>query len=178
MIRTKHWITAALGVILTIVACEVVSEGDGGDQGLRIFKLGNNEVSGWNESSCFDFNVSNCSSEAGLDGGSEEYINEGMVEGFRQMMQKTDYIGDLRIMDFGDATKATNMFNKKTSNLSDKKLGNFAETQAATEDNLSGVNAYAHFGKFYFEIQFTGYSNKTDAKSTAASFMELYENKL
>ena len=174
----KVFMISAFAVFLTAVSCKLVTENEGDTQGIRGFKLAANEVSGWTESSYFEFNTSNCFSDAGLNGGAKDFTDNGMIEGFRQKMVSSDYLADIIITDFGSNSNSTKMFNFKSSTSDDRqKVGSYAETVAFMEDNLSGVNAYAHFGKYYFEIQLTGYSNKADARSTAASYMELYENK-
>lgn len=179
MKSVKNWLITGVGILLLTSVCRVVTDDEGGDQGLRNFKLEANEISGWTEFSCFDFNVSNCSNDAGLNGGSSIYVNEGLVEGFRQIMKTPDYDADIFIMDFGDNTKANNMFIKISGEYKNNKqpLGNFAESIAISEENGSGVNVCAHFGKFFFEIHFTGYLNKADARNTANGFIELFQNK-
>ncbi|NLG18157.1 MAG: hypothetical protein GX556_12565 [Fibrobacter sp.] len=169
---------SVLAVFLTAVSCKLVTENEGDTQGIRGFKLAANEVSGWTESSYFEFNTSNCFSDAGLNGGAKDFTDNGMIEGFRQKMVSSDYLADIIITDFGSNSNSTKMFNFKSSTSDDgQKVGNYAETVAFMDENLSGVNAYAHFGKYYFIVQLSGYSIKADARSTAASFLELYENK-
>ena len=179
MRKTKYWILAGMSIFLLAVGCKLVTDDEGSDLGIRSFKLAANEVSGWTETSYFEYNVSNCSDNAGLNGGAAKYVEKGLVEGIKQRLMKSDYNADIFIMDFGNSSNATDMFDNMSAGIDPKQpVGDFGMAIAVLDEHLSGVNVYAHFNKYFFEIHFTGYSNKADAKTTAASFIELYENKV
>ncbi len=179
MKKIKHWIIAGLIIPLIVWTCRVVSDDEGGDQGVDNFVLEVNEIGGWTQSSIFEFDVNNCHLDAGLDGGAEKYIDEGLIRGFRQIMKSTEFEADIFVMDFGDDSKATNMFNRMSADYKNNKMpiDGYAATVVVTEENLSGVNTIAHFGRFFIEIKFTGYLNKAESRATAKSFIETLEKK-
>jgi len=181
MKKNKRWIIAGLIIPLLVWTCKVVSDNEGGDQGVENFILELNEISGWAEASIYEFDVNNCHNDAGLNGGAQKYVEEGLVRGFRQIMRTTtDYEADIFVMDFGNSTNATNMFNRIIADYTNNKLpiGGYAETVVSTEENLSGVNTSAHFDRFFIEIKFTGYSKKDDSRVTAQGFIETLEEKV
>jgi hypothetical protein len=103
-----------------------------------------------------------------------------MVRGFRQIMRTTDYEADIFVMDFGNSTNATNMFNRMSTDYKNNKMPieGYAETVVITEENLSGVNTSAHFDRFFIEIKFTGYLNKAESRVTAQGFIQTFEGKV
>jgi hypothetical protein len=170
-----------LVTFLLFTHCKLVSDDGNDTQGLNSLKLQSDEASGWVESSLFDFNVSTCTKNTGLNGGATKYIEKGLVEGFKQTFSISSFNFILIVIDFGNSANANAMFNKMyTEEVYDKlTIDGFSENEAIIDNSpLNGVDAYTHFGKFYFELHFTGYSNKTDAKNTAASFIELFGNKV
>ena len=82
------------------------------------------------------------------------------------------------VMDFGTAENATAMFEKMKLNEADPlTIGNYIESVAFGSRHLSGINAYAHFGKHYVEISLSGYADESLATKEAEAFVEVYEQK-
>lgn len=181
MKKIKNWIIAGLIIPLLVWTCRVVSENEGGDQGVDNFILEVDEISGWTEASIYKFDINNCHQDAGLNGGAQKYVDEGLVRGFRQIMRTTtDCEADIFVMDFGNSTNATNMFNRMSTDYKNNKMPieGYAETVVITEENLSGVNTSAHFDRFFIEIKFTGYLNKAESRVTAQGFIQTLEEKV
>ncbi|NLW33834.1 MAG: hypothetical protein GXY77_20485 [Fibrobacter sp.] len=173
--------SVVLVTFLLFTNCKLVSDDGNDSQGLNSLKLKSEEASGWVESALFDFNVSNCTKDAGLNGGAQKYIEKGLVEGFKQTFSKSSFNFILIVIDFGNSSNANAMFSKMhTEEVFDEIIiDGFSENEAIIDNSpLSGVDAYAHFGKYYFELHFTGYSKKADAKNAASSFLELFRNKV
>lgn len=110
-----------------------------------------------------------------INGGAEEYLNRGMIEGFQQNMSRsgTDYAARVMVMDFGTIEKAVDFYNFKTSQISPTvKAGDYTPSIAVLDPApLTGCYGYARFRQFYLEFGFTGYgSEKNEAYNNAARY--------
>lgn len=159
--------------------CELIKQEDGGSGGIGDFRLSG--ISGWTENKESGYvEYSSGTLFDLINGGADQYNDEGLVEGIQQKM--TSSSGDKSysafVMDFGTADNATAMFEKMKLNEADPlAIGNYIESVAFGSRHLSGINAYAHFGKYYFEITLSGYSDESLAISEAEAFLEVYEQK-
>ncbi len=120
-----------------------------------------------------------------MNGGADEYYNRGAIEGFVQFMVKsgTEYTMESRIMDFATAENAKNIYLYMRDDRASSKedAGNYSQDDAFIdpEASLTGCYGYAHFGQYYVELLFSGYSsNKTEASRNATSFIEVFNDKI
>jgi len=82
-------------------------------------------------------------------------------------------------MDFGTADDATAMYGILKADKGGLAIdvGNYVQTTAFGARHISGINAYAHFGKYYFEINLANYTDETAAINQAETFLEEFQQK-
>jgi len=180
---------AATAAFVFVLACQLATNSDGDDGGgddtttisavadLRL----STEVSNWSEASGSykEFDVQGLYDI--INGGAVTDENNGLVEGiFQEMAGSSGRNVEIRVEDFGNAASATAMFNYSATNSVSQKVtfADFAEATAVGTQVLGGVTVFAHFGKFYFNLQFTGYSDNQVAAADANGFLKTYQNKL
>jgi hypothetical protein len=167
-----------------LVVCKIVGDEEAsGDRTVASLAIKDGDVTNWKEENqgyrpytqdnFFDI----------INGGADEYINRGLIEGFQQILviSGSDYTATFLIMDMNSDANAKSMFDFKADAASTKEAaGNYSESTAVIDAGfLSGCTAYAHFEKFYLELLFTGYaSNLSEAKNNAVSFLEIFKNKI
>lgn len=164
------------------VSCKLVEDEGESSQGVNALRLANSDVSPWTENASEGFKAFKASNMFALiNGGAQNYIDKGMVAGFQQNMagggEKT---AKLLVLDFGTEASASAMYSY-TDNANEDKLnaGDYPQTVAQLDNSpSSGVVAIAHFGKYYMELSFTGYNDKSESRITAASFVEVFEEKI
>ena len=145
-----------------------------------------NEVPGWSEdaNSYIEFKTY-AELYSLIDGGADIYIDNGLIEGIYQSMtgisghSDTFYVA-IYAEDFGTASNAETIYNV----IVDREMADtihidgYSETIAVGSAALGGGGVYAHFGKFYFWLNFTGYSNSEDIAEDAAKFLDIYQSKI
>lgn len=148
---------------------------------VNALRLVNGEVSPWienNEEEFIEFKASTMFSL--INGGAQIYVNHGVVEGFQQTMAIDEKLAFLMVMNFGTTSNASEMY-VFTDAANDEKsaVGNYNLSVAELDNSpMNGVIAIAHFGKYYMELSFSGYNDKSEAQATAASFIEVFESKI
>jgi hypothetical protein len=150
-------------------------------------KVTTNDVSGWTLDTFGVYSADSLTHD--LDGGDMPYRNNHIVamidEGLKYPSgADTLYLGyRFFIMDFGTVANATAMYQSQKSYFdqvpSSAGIAGFdlSEAFADTAKN-GGVTAYCHFGKFYFELPFSGFSNHLDALGPAAQFLTLLKSRI
>ncbi len=118
-----------------------------------------------------------------IDGGADEYLNRGLVEGFQQRLTRTEtgYSATIMVMDFGTIEKAANMYQYFSSRISPVvKAGNYNSSVAVIDPSpLDGCIGYAHFKQFYIELSLMGYgAEKSEAYNNTARFIEIFQAKI
>ena len=184
MISLRNAAIFGLVMISLLVMCKVV--GDDDDNGTRTvtaLRIAEGDVTQWQEENqgyraytqdnLFDI----------INGGADQYISRGLIEGFQQILEisGSDFSATFLVMDMNSDANAKTMFDFKADAVSTKETaGTFSESAAVIDIGfLSGCTAYAHFGKYYLELSFTGYaSNKSEAKNNAVSFLEIFKDKI
>ncbi len=168
--------TAMLG------GCRVVEdEGGGGSVSVTNFRI-TSEIQGWSEVSQEGYRELNPETleSSFINGGAPIYNNNGMVEAIAQQLESADEkILNVCVMDFASEQSAGNMFSIKVTEGVPQPLTipGFDESTAVGSGVLGGgVKAYAHFGRFYFEAEFTGYGNNGEAIDAAQLFLEFYRS--
>jgi hypothetical protein len=78
-------------------------------------------------------------------------------------------------MDFGSPDQAAYMYNYKKSRLSNTTAAGYADSIAIGYPLMGGVTVYAHFNKFYFQADITGYTSLGTAISDGNLFLGFYE---
>ena len=148
-------------------------------------KINPGDVSGWIEDQNGFREFSNLSMLTEImNGGADGYYIRGAVEGFIQYMSKTgsDYRFESRVFDFGTAANAVGMYDYITDGTTDKQaVGSYGLDVALVDPDasLTGCKAFAHFGRYFIELSFSGYgSNKNEATVNAAGFVELLKSKV
>jgi hypothetical protein len=159
--------------------CEFIKQEEGGSGGIGDFRLSG--ITGWTENEQSGYAAFSSGTLFDLiNGGADQYNDEGLVEGIQQKMTHSsgDKAYSAFVMDFGTAENATAMFEKMKLNEADPlTIGNYIESVAFGSRHLSGINAYAHFGKYYVEISLSGYADESLATKEAEAFVEVYEQK-
>ncbi|MBN1578764.1 MAG: hypothetical protein JW913_19530 [Chitinispirillaceae bacterium] len=145
-------------------------------------KLGDNDVSQWVQDD-EGYKVYKTYDElyAAINGGAEEYIQYGLIEGFWQKMTKGSYYVDCSVMDFGTVEKATAMYQYKADQVSPKTAaGSYPDTIAIIDDSfITGCMGYAHFGQYYLQLSLSGYgANKPEGVQNAARYIEVFEGRI
>jgi hypothetical protein len=121
----------------------------------------------------------------GIDGGAGQYLDKGLIETAKQVLVKGSSLSndslncEARIMDFGTSANATTMFNTMMSNAVDKKaFASFPNSVAGLDyQPLTGIGAYAHFGRFFFQLDLQGYNDKTKVIDDAERFLTILKSK-
>jgi hypothetical protein len=121
----------------------------------------------------------------GIDGGAGQYLDQGLIKTAIQFLvddasPSNDSLNcSAYIMDFGTSANATAMFNTIMSRAVDKKtFTSFPSTIAGFDDSpLVGIIAYAHFSRFFFQMDLKGYSDKTKAIDDAERFLTILKSK-
>lgn len=174
---------AVVSVALIIgVSCKLVEDEGESSQGVNALRLANSDVSPWTEISddgFKDFKANNMVKE--INGGAQVYVDKGMVAGFKQYVETGGgKKAELLVLDFGTEASASAIYSYKVDG-NDEKLaaGTYSEAVAQLDNSaMSGVTAYAHFGKYYLELSFTGYNDKAESRITATNFVEVFEEKI
>lgn len=189
--------TASVSIVDTLIACKQYYDTaryplpsysvDGIEilltdmEAVNALRLVNGEVSPWtenNEEGFIEFKASTMFSL--INGGAQSYVDKGVVAGFQQRMAVDSKYADLLVMDYGTEAKASEMYAwADAANDEKSAVGNYNLSVAELDNSpMSGVIAIAHFGKYYMELSFSGYNDKSEAQATAASFIEVFESKI
>ena len=181
MKRNLTLIAAIAGVALVIPACKLVMDDESSSQGVYALKLASGDITSWSQDESEGYSEFKASTlESLIDGGSTDYTNEGVVEGFIQKMFNGSKKAEIRVMDFGTESNAASMYSFMDGNNNSKLEASTYDIATAqlNDKPTSGVDAYAHFGQYYIELRFTGFSDKNDARTTAPNFLEVFETKI
>jgi hypothetical protein len=119
-----------------------------------------------------------------IDGGAPTYIDRHLEAYLNEFLFKangtdTTYLGDIFfIMNFGSAENATEMYRYQKTYIDGVApsaiISGFHPSVAFADTTPGGgITAFAHFGKFYFEMPFSGYENHLDALIPAGQFLNL-----
>lgn len=176
-------------LVAAFSVCKVATDADDtGTRTVKSLRIEATEIQPWVEESDGFRTFANVGELTGImNGGADEYYNRNAVDGFSQKMSNTisesvKYTVDCRVFDFGTSESALAMFAYKTEDVATKQsAGNLALTAAVIDPDasLTGCKGYAHFEQYFFELSYTGYgSNKTEATNNAASFIEVFKNKV
>lgn len=184
MLKTVSTCLGSIAIILLVcVSCKLVRDDGNASQGVNALRLGSVDVSPWREEPNDGFLVFKASNMFDLiNGGAQMYVNKGMIAGFQQDMSISgEKSARFLVLDYATEDKAIEMYNYSDASNGDKlNAGNEFPLSVAQLDGspLGGVIAIAHFGKFYMELTFTGFSDKSEAVKTAVSFIEVFEQKI
>lgn len=180
MKKSIVFVTVCLSVIL-FMSCKLVEDSGESSQGVNALRLSSGDISPWAEDNSGGFITFTASNMQKLvNGGAPQYVEKGLVAGFEQRMSNGSKTAKLLILDFGTEANAVSMYTKTDNENSDKTAsGTYPQTVAQLDNSaMSGVTAIAHFGKYYMELAFTNYSDKSESRTTANSFVEVFEAKI
>jgi hypothetical protein len=128
------------------------------------------------------------------DGGAITYDSAGLVKWFREKMNGGDsadsingqYSFDGWVFDFGTSAKAKALFATITaSNMRQNPQDTFSDTVPLPSFSLAeaearrvqgGINVYATFGKYYFELSLSGFAEPLTAAPEAIKFLNKYKS--
>ncbi len=179
MRKNVTFVAVVLSVILSgIWSCKLVEDSGESSQGVNALRLASGDISSWAEDQSggfISFTASNM--QQLVNGGAPQYVEKGLVAGFEQRMSNGSKAVKLLILDFGTEANAVAMYTKKDSENSDKSdVGTYPQSVAQLDNSaMDGVTAIAHFGKYFMELAFTGYTDKSESRATAKSFVEVFE---
>ncbi|MBF0430745.1 MAG: hypothetical protein HQK83_05670 [Fibrobacteria bacterium] len=168
-------------IIMTLLSsgCKIVKDEEK-TVSLKDFRV-QSEISGWTEEDgsyqLYDLVLLRAGA---MNGDADQYGDKGMIEGIEQkLVQDKPYL-QLFIMDFGTAAAAASMFDVKAQQIAAKQtIGAYEQTVAvSTKYSRGGIITYAHFDKYYIELQFETYAEADFAYADAALFLAFYEEKL
>ena len=142
------------------------------------------DISGWTKGTDHGYTTWSAANFTNdIDGGFEVYTDRGMIE-----------CGDIEmngpngeqiptqsfIMDFGFDSTATTMYNYKKDQFSTEAVAitGYDMTIAFAKPGSGGATAFAHFKKFYFELQLAGFSDPNQAIKTAVQFIGMFKAKI
>lgn len=156
------------------------TEPEGAPTTLTDLRLDSDDIASWSEvdseyvtftaTELYDF----------INGGAMPYEICGLDTGFNQMFLS----GDERSMkclvgDFVEETQADSIFaTQSRSYFQVFTLKEYSDTAVFGSSNLSGATIIAVFGQFYFEMQFSGYSDTDLLTDDAVLFIEAWRKKV
>jgi hypothetical protein len=194
--KTFKITTAAgiLAVFLLAVGCKLVLiedkiEGQKASN-VRMLKVTNSDISNWKMAASADsftlWTAANFYDD--VDGGIEVYTDRGLIElADLHLMGPIGSDGTQNelavhsfIMDFGTEANAIDEYSfQKTRYSADAfDIPEYGNKVAFARPVLGGITVYAHFKKFYFELNFVGFSDQNQAVATALQFLGLFEMKI
>ena len=171
------------GSIICFFLCLCSPSGpDRGESTLSVeqLKVANTDIAGWQFADLYDsFNVYTPAALYSLmDGPAAEYLDLGVVKVEFEHMTSPDGQHDLqlKVMDFGTSAKATAMFNdKKSREFGDTVVvAPYADTLVIARPLLAGLSVCAHYKKFYFEMDVSGFPDRLADLQTVRTVMELF----
>jgi hypothetical protein len=142
------------------------------------FRIAVSEHPGWIERQVAEYDTSSLYDI--INGGAPPYIARGLVKGIYQRLEHAEgeRAAELFVMEFGSARNASDIFNDKRPDSSETVVvGGYPDSVVVASRHLSGVNAYAHFGWFYFELTLSGYTDEAAAVEQAHTFLSEFEEK-
>jgi hypothetical protein len=179
---------------LLVLSCNLVMvndeiEGQKGNN-VRMLKVTNTDISNWKMAPSADsftlWTAANFYDD--VDGGIEVYTDRGLIE-----LADLHLLGPIGsdgvqnelalhsfIMDFGTEANAVDEYNfQRTRYSSDAfDIPEYSNKIAFARPVFGGVTVYAHFKKFYFELNFLGFSDQNQAVATAMQFIGLFQTKI
>lgn len=179
-------IYSVIAILITLsifISCKIVSGGDGENKVRDIYslKIGSGEISPWAETEYIPCESPEAFMASRVNGYVVEHQNRGLIEGFIQdLAAGSERSATILAMDFGSSAKATDMYNyKKSEPGNNMPLSGISESIAIVNNNASdGCSVFFHFDRFYFEISFWGYSDKTEALKDAKTFVQHFQSRI
>jgi|GEM_PF-2162442 len=141
------------------------------------------DVTGWKQiagpTGFSTFSASNFNQD--VDGGDVPYTKNGMIEVTDQRLEGSSG-KQLKsyCMDFGDENKARTMFDDQITLITTRlHIPYYNDTVAIAGGGVGGTYVvYAHFKKYYIEMQITGMQDQSEMLQTAFLFLDLYASKI
>ena len=180
MLHKKWLVIIGASVLLVFASCRLVSLSDATTPPIEQLALVNGEISNWNPDVDIKIYVGDKVYDL-MDGGAPQYLEKGLIKtGFQTFKGPNDGNVQVTIFDFGKDAKANIMFEEKriAATGSTVKDFNYLDSVVVLKSVLGGVNCFAHFYNFCFEINVTGFSDQVLAIKIVDLFLGLYEKKL
>ncbi|MBN1129102.1 MAG: hypothetical protein JXA71_08950 [Chitinispirillaceae bacterium] len=142
--------------------------------------ISNDDISNWNPqeemkiyigTQLFAFN----------DGAAPQYLEKGLIKtGVQTFESLNNNTVNAMIMDFGSDSNAIAMFLEKRTQFAGQTIKDplYPESVAFQMIVLGGVDGFAHYKNYYFEISATGFSDMAQAVQTFDLFYNLYRKKV
>jgi hypothetical protein len=192
MVIMKKWADyfAAGTAVMLMILCQCSSTNSAKTvyiKTVNIEKLAfsNGEISGWNvdttgtsESNPYSLFRASDSMEMfnRFDGGAIKYLHgaPGFSSFLMQNMVDSSKTLTVFIVDYTNSSNASTLFNvTKTSWFMTTTLAGFSTSIAISDtSHESDVWACAHFSRFYVELHFLGFSDRTESVSSAEVFLD------
>lgn len=171
--------------VFLLISCDVFNVVDdnnsSGSVTLDDFRI-TNEISGWSEDASEGYTAFDVVSLYDMiNGGAVKYVDDGLVEGFRQKMTSASGGAyQVMVMDFGSADKAKEFFDLNATEYSQNaaSLDGFQQTTAFVYETDLTSEIYAHFEQYYFEIIVSGIANTANATREGKLFVGFYNQKV
>jgi len=115
-----------------------------------------------------------------IDGAAPEYIEHGLLNGFRQELErKSGGAAEVFVEDLGDSVRAAGMYAGKRAGLSGTtSVPGLDSTAACAFPGVGGVSVYAWHGRYYIEMVLTGIADLDVALARAAELLVQYRGKV
>jgi len=114
-----------------------------------------------------------------IDGGDMPYTKNHLIEAGIQSLQGGQKLLTVYCMDFGIVANSKQMVEDQRNVYSPQlPIPNFSDSIAFAFPTLGGVTAFAYLGKFYIELQLTGFQDQLESLRTASLFLDLYSSKI
>ena len=142
------------------------------------------DISNWKKNTTYGYTTWTAANfNQDIDGGYEVYTDRGMIECGDIAMDGpngAELLHQSFIMDFGFDSTATVMYNYKKDQFSTQAvaISGYDQADAFAYPGIGVITAFAHFNKFYFELQFSGYSDQAQALQAASLFLGLFKSKI
>jgi hypothetical protein len=183
---TCHRLGFAFCAVL-FAACSSSSNGGGGTMPTTAdgfgakFKLADNEVQGWTQSTASDaYTVyTDITLTDKIDGAATPYVEHGMKLAMYQNMVGPDpSVARVVAMAFGTAAQAQAMVSQRVADQgADVPIPGYAASIALAWTTIGGITAVASFNALYLEIILSGFDTPDAAGQVAAKFLQAMEAK-
>jgi hypothetical protein len=114
-----------------------------------------------------------------INGGATPYVDMGLRRGFRQKMtgpEENTY--QVFVMEYPTAKDCMDVYIYKKLNFTPIPIGAYPDSVAFANEVIEGIEGYARFDKFYFEVTVLGFDRTSGACDQATVFLDFYKSKM
>ena len=149
-------------------------------QGLAMLRIVPTRIAGWKEDTSRFKSFDRNGLFTVIDGGAPDYLDAGLIGGIVLELNGTDSVSsEIFVEDFGNAKASATMLAKKAEAISHvDTLAGYKKSEVIVEKVIGGCLACAGFGRYYFEVSMTGYSDYAKATKTAGTLLSAFQKQI